>query len=388
MISLFKSLVVDLEKKITAMSDTEYSPGVFSLAYFLVGLSYVYKAGAGIRLGLYRRGILKQKRLSCPVVSIGNITAGGSGKTPMTLYLAELLVDMGRRPVVVSRGYGGRSKQVAAVVGDGRQVFMDAEAAGDEPYMMARRKRFPVVVGKQRYEAGRLAIESFNPDIIILDDGFQHMALARDLNLVLLDHDRPLGNGRILPAGRLRETPAMARERIGAVVLTRCPQTFFEDAGREMFPGVLGNRFGGIPFFYTRHQAFLSGYYPDHSQTEKVIGGTLESLTGRSAVLFSGIAQNKSFKKTVATCGIKVLAHLEFVDHYSYNRVDFQQIRQQAEALGADLILTTEKDWVKLEHDFSWGRDLAVIGIKIGFQNQELFYKMIQKLIRDRINKQ
>lgn len=385
MIFLFKALVTDLEKKITDISDREYAPGLFSLERVLVGISLIYKAGVRIRLAMYGSGILKSKKLSCPVVSIGNITAGGSGKTPMALYLAQLVMDMGYRPVVVSRGYGGDFKKIAAVVGDGRRVFMDAVAAGDEPHMMAALKQFPVVVGKRRYDAGQLAFERFNPDLIILDDGFQHMALSRDFNLVLFDHDRPVGNGRMLPAGRLRETPDMARKRIHAIVFTRCPEFVPDGVGPKPFLDAFGQG-GDIPFFYTRHCSFLFGYYPEPSRAEAVSPKTLGALKGRKAVLFSGISQNQSFRETVAHCGIKVLNHLEFVDHYRYNRSDFLKIRQAAADLSADLILTTEKDWVKLEKAFAWGKDLAVVGIQIEFQNPKLFQTIIKKVMRHRPN--
>ncbi len=386
MIFLFNALMTELEKKITDISDREYQPGIFSLERLLVGISLLYKTGVRIRLAMYRSGILKSKKLACPVVSIGNITAGGSGKTPMALYLAQLVRDMGFRPVVVSRGYGGQLKKSAAVVGDGRGILMDAAAAGDEPYMMAGQKQFPVVVGRRRYDAGQLAVERFDPDLIILDDGFQHLALSRDLNLVLFDYDRPLGNGRMLPAGRLRETPDMARKRIHAIVFTRCPKFTSDGLGPEPFLDALGKGGLKIPFFYTRHSAFLSGYYPESSQAAAVSPGRLGALKGRKAVLFSGISQNQSFRETVAHSGIKVLTHLEFVDHYRYNRSDFLRIRRTAADLSADLILTTEKDWVKVESTFAWGKDLAVVGIQIGFQNPKLFQTIIENLMRHRPN--
>lgn len=383
MIFLFNARVTDLENRITNISDREYEPGAFSLERLLVGISLLYKAGVRIRLAMYRSGILKSKKLSCPVISIGNITAGGSGKTPMTLYLAQLVMDMGYRPVVVSRGYGGRSKESAAVVGDGRRIFMDATAAGDEPYMMAQYKKFPVVVGKRRYAAGQLAIELFDPDLIILDDAFQHLALSRDYNLVLFDHDRPVGNGRMLPAGRLRETFNMAQERIHAIVFTRCPKSAPDGPGSKRILDAFGEGASKIPFYYTRHSSFLSGYYPEGSQAKSVLPKSLKALKGRKAVLFSGISQNQSFRETVARWGIKVLSHLEFADHYRYNRADFLKIRQEAAGLAADLILTTQKDWVKVETAFVWGKDLAVVGIQISFQKPELFYTVIRTLIRD-----
>ncbi len=369
-ISLFKTLLTDLENRITDISVRDYAPGLFSLERLSVVLSLGYKAGVRLRVAMYRTGILKSKKLACPVISIGNITAGGSGKTPVAQYLGALLTEMGHRPVVVSRGYGGNSKKKAAVVGDGSRVFMDAGAAGDEPYMMAQGKCFPVVVGKRRYDAGRLALERFDSDLIIMDDGFQHMALARDLNLVLFDYDSPLGNGRMLPAGRLRESVSTARERIHAIILTRCPVPETGGPGNMASPAIL-SRFPGMPFFYTRHQPFLSGFYP---QTEKEdVPDGLGALKKKRAVLFSGISRNDSFRETITRFGVKVVGHLEFQDHYSYKRADFKDIQEQTNALGADVILTTEKDWVKVERGAEWETDIAVVGIRIAFENPESF---------------
>ncbi|WDP89420.1 MAG: tetraacyldisaccharide 4'-kinase [Desulfobacter sp.] len=370
MVFSIKSFLKYLEKRITEISDREYRPGVFSLEGVLVAVSYVYQAMTGIRLAMYWAGILKQKKLPCPVISIGNITAGGSGKTPMTIYLAELLIDMGYRPVVVSRGYGGNYKEAAAVVGDGGQVLMDAQAAGDEPFMMAMKKRFPVVVGRKRYTAGRLAVDTFHPDVIILDDGFQHLALARELNLVLFDHDRPLGNGRMLPAGRLRETPAMARERIDGIVLTRCPISGNKGAAEKRIHEV-EDYFPDHPIFYTRHQPFLARWSACPPNLD--IQPRVEGLKGKKAVLFSGIAQNHAFRNTVAGLRVQILAHLEFQDHYRYNRADFEAVKAHARTLGADMVLTTEKDHTKMDPGFDWEMDLGVIGVRMGFDNEDGF---------------
>jgi len=376
---LFKALVTDLEKKITDISARDYEPGLFSMERLLVVLSLLYKAGVWLRLAIYRTGILKSEKLPCPVISIGNITAGGSGKTPMAQYLGELLTDMGYRPVVVSRGYGGNSRKSAAVVGDGRQVFMDADIAGDEPVMMAQGKRFPVVVGKRRYEAGQMALERFDPDVIILDDGFQHMALERDLNLVLFDHDRPLGNGRMLPAGRLRETLDMSRERIHAILMTRCPESGPDSSVQRELSGAFPGQFSRIPLFHTRHQPFLSRFYFQTEKTDAAEG--LEILKNCRAILFSGIARNDFFRETITRFGVKVLSHLEFQDHYRYKRDDYKEVQGQAKAMGADVILTTEKDWAKVDRSFSWETDIAVIGIRIEFENPESFNDFIKSTL-------
>ena len=159
-----------------------------------------------VRAWAYATGLLPSRRLGRPVISVGNITVGGTGKTPMTALIARYLMGQGKRVAVLSRGYGGTSRGEARIVSDGSKLLLSASEAGDEPYLLA--KELPglmVVIGHDRYEAGRLAERELNPDLFILDDGFQHLRLQRDLNILLLDGRNPFGNGLTLPAGLLRE---------------------------------------------------------------------------------------------------------------------------------------------------------------------------------------
>ncbi|MBA3011451.1 MAG: tetraacyldisaccharide 4'-kinase [Desulfobacula sp.] len=387
--ALFDTYLNRLEKKITRISDQEYTPDFFSFEQVLVAASGLYQLGSKLRLRLYRSGLLTSRRLPCFVISIGNIMAGGVGKTPMAIHIAELLMKMGKRPVVISRGYKGSLGPGPRIVSDGSTLFLDAEKAGDEPYMMARRKRFPVVVGKNRYLAGKLAVEQLNPNVIVLDDAFSHLGLERDLDILLFDHDRPLGNNRILPAGRLRETPAMSKERAQAIILTRCPgKKETEDQGADPGGHETSLRqekrfgpYGEIPFFKTSHSPFLLQLLPREKKSGQALG-TPETLKDRPGLLFSGIAKNDSFRSAAEEMGVNVVDHLEFKDHYMYKRADILWIQERARQIGADLIVTTEKDWVKLDRTFRWERDLAVIGIKIRFENEKAF----EGFIRSRLN--
>ena len=376
------SFLTLLEKKITRISDREYDPKVFSFEQFLVVASHLYQTGSRLRLKLYRMGWLKSRRLPCFVISIGNIMAGGVGKTPMAVYIAELLMKMGKRPVVISRGYQGNLGADAGVVGDGENVFLDARAAGDEPYMMARRKTFPVVVGKNRYLAGKLSLTQLDIDVIVLDDGFAHLGLERDLDLLLFDHDRPLGNNRMLPAGRLRETLGMSKPRAHAIVLTRSPEE--KKAGqREIFCKTdIAREYGGIPLFKTRHLPFLMDIFPGKKGNDSGRRVSLDFLKGRPCVLFSGIANNSLFRSAAEELGVNVVDHLEFKDHYRYKRADILRIQTRALEMGAHLIVTTEKDWVKLDRRIQWDADLAVIGVKIRFEDTGAF----EEFLRSRLN--
>ncbi|NWH04419.1 tetraacyldisaccharide 4'-kinase [Desulfobacter latus] len=370
---MIKSWLGRIEKRVLQTIETPGPFAPFSFDQVLAGCASLYKAGVKLRYAMYGAGFLKSRCLDCPVISIGNLAVGGSGKTPMAVWLAKMLVEKGLRPVVISRGYRGTLEDEAAVVSDGRDVFLDAKICGDEPYMMAMEKAFPVVVGKDRYKAGLMAMEAFAPDVIILDDGFQHLRLHRNLNLVLLDYKQPLGNGRMLPAGPLRETLCMAKDRIDAVVFTRCsPDAFELDAPQASEHQSVANdtskKLTPVPLFYCMHEPFVAQLFPaesDHN-TKDFQSWTLQ---GKTAVLFSGLARNASFAQSVQDLGVNIAEHLEFCDHYRYNGPDFKRILARAKALKVDFILTTQKDWVKVNPAYFRDVAVAVIGIRLHFSD-------------------
>ena len=350
------------------------------MEWLLEKVSGIYGICAGLRLFLYEKGILKSVKLPCPVISIGNIVVGGTGKTPMTLYLAELLGEMGKKTLVLSRGYGGQYRGKALIVSDGNRVLADADLAGDEPFMMAMSGRFPVVVGKDRAKAGFAAIDTFNPDLIVLDDGFQHLRLERDLNLVLMDCTEPLGNGKFLPAGRLRETPLMSSSRTDALIFTRCRQGINDDAALDE----ILEYYPGVPWFKTFHIPFIADILP-HSDTGcPHISLDPARLRRKKAVVFSGIAENFSFHRSVREYGINIVDHLEFSDHYRYKDCDIEMINRAAEKSGADFIITTQKDMARLGHGIRWSAALVVVGIRIQFESPEKFSNFIQEKLEGR----
>ncbi|WP_054690049.1 tetraacyldisaccharide 4'-kinase [Desulfosarcina cetonica] len=230
-----------LRRRIMDISRNDWPSALLSLETLLSVLSTIYGGITALRASGYAKGWLKSRRLPCKVVSIGNLVAGGTGKTPMTIYVAQLLHEMGWRVVVLSRGYRGRMETMGGVVSDGHRLLATVEDAGDEPYLMARcLKGVPVLVGRQRYQAGLLAIRAFGAEVIVLDDAFQHLKLKRDLNLVLLDHHQPFGNGHLLPRGLLRE-PLSSLRRAHAwflPVVTERPYRW-----RQMFVGLPIDRF-------------------------------------------------------------------------------------------------------------------------------------------------
>ncbi len=388
-----------LEKKITEITKKKFSLKTFSLSWeniltlVLILISLIYGVIVRIRALLYRKKILKTKKLPCIVISIGNITIGGSGKTPMAIYLAQAIKKAGLKPVVLSRGYKSRMENGVAIAGNGSIVLSTSEDVGDEPYMMAKRGSFPVVVGKNRFKAGMMAIKLFNPDIIILDDGFQHIQLHRDINMVLLDYKKPFGNGRLLPAGRLRELSDEIEKRADLVIFTRC-----KDDGHEADLNLSPHRpstiyskpalgLGISHIFYTRHKPFLFLFNGQNSDQDSASNEhNLDKLRGKNAFLFSGIADNNAFRRTMENLNIHVKDHLEFMDHYRYNEQDISAIIKRGKTAGADLIITTEKDYARLCDDIDWEMDMAVIGIDIDWTvNGKQYEKDFLCFIKEKI---
>ncbi len=410
-IKLFKAW---LEEKIIRISTRKFSFKTFSLSWddfftvFLILISYIYGFIVKYRVLLYRKNFLKIRKLPCIVISIGNITAGGSGKTPMAIYLAEVIKKTGLKPVVLSRGYRGSMENGMGVAGDGSLVLSTPGDAGDEPYMMAKRCSFPVVVGKNRFKTGMMAIKLFNPDIIILDDGFQHVQLHRDIDLVLLDFKAPFGNKRLLPAGRLREFPCDMKKRADAVIFTRsqlrqsCKKGHVNDMNDNipaldqcMMPKYHGKiKAMGKPFFYTSHKPFLLLFKKHdnitmHDNDSAGLNGySLDKFSGKRALLFSGIADNSAFKRTVENLNILVTDHLEFMDHYRYNEQDIEYIIKKGKESEADLIMTTEKDYARLcDKIIDWEMDMAVIGIDIDWSvNGEKYDTEFLCFIKNRLH--
>ncbi len=354
------------------ISTRSITPRLFSLETCLRVFSRSYELGVVFYQQLYQKGILQQNGLPCPVVSIGNIAAGGSGKTPMAVYTADLFLRSGKYPAVISRGYKGRHDGSPLIVSDGRTLFAGAETAGDEPALMANGRSFPVVVGADRYQAGLHALRNLTPrpDVLILDDGFQHLKLKKDLNILLFDGENPLGNHRLLPAGRLREPPGRSGRQPDMIVFTRCDDL---EKGRQN-RSQISRLYPKCPEFTSRHVPVMVGWKSRKNTgcdcPETVSSASLEKKT---AFLFSGLARNDTFYRTVAGLGVKIRYHLEFSDHYRYKRADLQRIRDLALKSGADMILTTEKDGVKLHPDMTWDLDLGVIGVRIEMDEPDRF---------------
>ena len=288
---------------------------------------------------LYDRGWKRRHRLPCRVVSVGNVTAGGTGKTPVVIWVAQRLLAQGFKVAVLSRGYRRTSRASQLLVSDGRIMLTGPDEAGDEPYLIATSCRGVVVaVGADRYRLGRWVLDRFAPDCVLLDDGFQHRSLQRDVDIVLIDASDRAGLQALLPVGRLRE-PLSAVSRASAIVLTRVDAEPDVQAIRTL---INTSAVVDVEPILVRFEA--DGYVDVGSGAIK----TMQEAAGRRAVIFSGIGNPASFRNLLIRHGVKVEGEVVYPDHYAYTQADLDRLRERARCVGADVLLTTEKDAVKI----------------------------------------
>jgi tetraacyldisaccharide 4'-kinase len=303
----------------------------------LAALSWAYRAALAARDRAYRWGVLRTGRLPCPVVSVGNLTLGGSGKTPTVELAVRTLLDLGAHPAVLSRGYGRVTRGVH-VVADRDGIRAEPRGAGDEPLLLAERlPGVPVVVGENRYEAGRVAVERCGATALVLDDAFQHRTLAKDLEVVVVPGRAPWGNARVFPRGMLREPlSGLARAHVVVVTNPPSPETVVEVTGTVR-----------------RHNttaAVLAARYRLQDAMEPLRGRRLPvgELGGRRLLAFAGLGSPQSFADTLDAAGIRRVGFAEFPDHHWFTPGDLAELVRDARAAGAQGLVTTEKDWVRL----------------------------------------
>ena len=304
----------------------------------LIAAEGIFRAGAAARGALYRSGLVRQERAGAPVISLGNLAVGGAGKTPAAIAVAERLLARGRRVAVLSRGYGARRSD-PRLVSDGTRVLLGADEAGDEPLLIARRlPRVAVLCGARRVELARRAVSELRADALVLDDGFQHRALFRDADVVVLDAANPSGNGRLLPLGPNRE-PWCALGRAHLAWLSRTDQASPEalEALRAQVREATGR-----PPVESRHAV------------EDVLDGSLarpfgvDALRGRRVLLLCALARPEGFRRTLAVLGAEVGAERVFRDHHAFQEEEIREALRVAERAGCEVVVTTEKDAVRL----------------------------------------
>jgi tetraacyldisaccharide 4'-kinase len=328
----------------------------------LTPFSWLYSGVMRLRNLGFDTGLIVSEKAAVPVISIGNITAGGSGKTPLVIALAEWFTRAGIKVAVVSRGYG-RSSKGAMIVSDAKGKLASCANGGDEPVLIARRVPEAVVIVSEKRAAGaRIARQQFGVDLIILDDAFQHRYLKRDCDIVLLDANKPLDREKVLPAGLLRE-PLSQISRADIVVMTR------------LKPGQTAQRPQWLPA-----EADLP-HFPAVMQTSRLVDdqfnecGELSDLAGQSIVLVTGIADAGPLKAYLAQQGVEIIRHFDFSDHYRYSAADLQKLAQVCSGTGVNRVITTEKDLVKLAELDRTG--LVIQAIRMDALLPEIFYEKV-----------
>jgi tetraacyldisaccharide 4'-kinase len=287
---------------------------------------------------LYERGIFQPAKLDRPVISIGNITAGGTGKTPMVEWVAKTLAAAGKKVCILTRGYKRANPNQRVLVSDGKTVFSNPTDAGDEPYLLANNLRgiAAVISDANRFSAGEGAIKHLATDCFVLDDGFQHFRLARSLDIVLIDATDPWGGKQMLPAGRLRE-PLAGLKRADCFVLTRCNQVEAVGNLRNDLVKLAGDR----PIFSSRMV---------ETGLKSLAGSANSSLQTESVAAFCAIGNPRSFFTLLRRSGYESRLETSFVDHHVYTQADIDRLVSAAQQAGAQSLITTAKDAVKLQN--------------------------------------
>lgn len=337
------------------MNAGDIAPGP-SLRALLFVPGALYSAAVRARNGLYDAGLLPVRRLPAPAVALGNLTVGGTGKTPVTSFAAASLSESGYRVGVLARGYRRAGGSAPLVVSDGRSILAEAARAGDEAYLVARdNPSVAVAVGADRLAAARLLDEAAAPEVYLLDDAFQHRAIGRDLNVLLVDGKDPWGNGKMLPFGPLRE-PIEAVSRADAVVVTRgdgrCP------AALER---ILETRHSRARVFHAR----LAARRFTRADGEPV---DLLALKGLATYAFSGIARPDRFEADLDALGLRRVGTRRFPDHHAYRPRDLAALGADARRNGAEIMVTTEKDLVRIAAAPEGGPALFALGIQVIFE--------------------
>lgn len=320
--------------------------------------AWVYAQLQQLRRWAYRRGYLGSYRPPVPVISVGNIAAGGTGKTPCVETVCRLLLEEGLRPAVLSRGYGGsvnRLGEGGAAVSDGRELLLGPAEAGDEPVLLAQRlPGVPVWVGSDRRVTAREAVEQCGAQVLVLDDGFQHLRLARDLDIVTLDARHPFANGYCFPRGLLREPPRALGDA-DLVLLTRTRRANSRRA--ETVREAVHRHNPDVPVLPTAHAPLA---------VVDLAGGRvdpLSSLQGLKVLAFAGIGTPDAFFQELKDLGARVLEAVPFPDHHSYGRADLEQLERWAGLMNAQALVTTEKDGVRLREFLPLERPLLALRI-------------------------
>ena len=331
-------------------------------------LSLLYGAVTRTRLSLYRRGTFVTTRLERPVISIGNITTGGTGKTPLVEWVARMLAAKGKKVCILTRGYGRKDPHLQVIVSDGYGVLTSPLEAGDEPYLLATNLSglAAVISSADRIAAAHEAINDFGSDCFVLDDGFQHLRLARDLNIVTIDATNPWGGGSLLPYGRLRENRE-GLSRADCVVITRCDQVRSLDALRSEILKFAGER----PIFHSHMRM---------SRVSSLKNGPAALSSPARLAAFCAIGNPLAFFEHLRRAGYELVLERSFPDHHVFTQEELDSLIAAAKKVGANSLITTAKDAVKLR-TLSFSVPCYVLEIEVSIENGEELARMINDAV-------
>jgi tetraacyldisaccharide 4'-kinase len=345
-------------------------------------LSAIFKAVTRARLLAYRRGLFSVSRLPAPVISVGNLTTGGTGKTPLVEWVCRAIADSGGRVdaqespcekeniCVLSRGYGRSNPKTQVVVSNGIEILADEREAGDEPFLLAQKLLglAAVICNSNRVAAGEWAIENLKADVFVLDDGFQHLRLARDLDIVAVDATNPWGGGSLLPYGRLREARS-GLSRADCVVITRTEQVENLNSVKE----AISEFTGSAPIFCSRMTT--SGIFG--------IDGEIASpstLRDEPIGAFCGVGNPESFFNHLRREGFKPIFTRAFADHHNYEQSELDALVQDTRSSGATSLITTAKDAIRLR-SLNLEIPCYILEIQISIDEDERLIEMIRDAI-------
>lgn len=325
-------------------------------------LEAVYIKGVERR---YKKDTRRAEKLDIPVVSVGNITVGGTGKTPCIIYLAAFLKEKGWHPAILSRGYKSRLEKKGGIVSDMEKILLSQKDAGDEPFMMALRlPGVPVLIGKNRNVSAHRA-EKMGADVLLLDDGFQYWKLVKDKDIVLIDCTNPFGGGHVMPRGLMRE-PVSGLKRASLIILTKSEQV--NKKMKDDVIDVIRQVNDKVPVIESRHAP--RALVPFSSWKKGIHKGLLSPWRGKKAYLVSGIGNPAAFAETAAEAGLLPVDAAAFRDHHAYTEDDIKNVESRALRSKAKLMITTEKDAVKmigLKHMDALKLPLYVLEIQMVF---------------------
>lgn len=335
----------------------------------------LYELIIRIRIVLYEYQYIKPKELNKVVISIGNITLGGTGKTPLVEYIAKFLNDESLETAIISRGYKRQDKsKPIVIVSDGKQLLASLKEAGDEPFMLAEKlKEIKIVIGSNRFEAGKLAIEKLGCEVILLDDGFQHLQLKRDLDIVVIDATNPFDNGEVVPLGRLRE-PIYGLKRAQMLIVTRSDRNL----DRDLIFNILSGLDLNIPIIYAYHD------FVGLRELTTNKPAPIRKLVNAKIAVLCALGNPKVFIEDLEHYQAKVVSQHIFIDHHNYQQSDIDQVLSQAKLAKAEFIVTTEKDAVKIKK-FSFDLPIYISEIKVEFEDEIRLKSILLKAVTKRL---